>query len=276
MVPGLQDHPAEPRVHRQPGELPPQGGELGGAAPGCQGAEFFEQPYAIGDVAGLRRVHEREVRDLAQVERGRLQDDRGQVGAQDLRVGELGACGEVLLGVQPDADAVRGAATPALALVGRGTRDRLDGQSLHLGPLAVPGDPRRARVDHVLDARHGQRGLGDVGGQHHAGPPVRLEHPVLLGRGQPRVQRQHLKVAEVWAVGERVGGVPDLPFTAEEDQDIPGPFGAQFRERVADALDLVFRLLAWTVRIGKGPVADLDRVHPAGHLDDRRISALLA
>ena len=32
--------------------------------------------------------------------------------------------------------------------------------------LAVPGDPRGAGVDHVPDARHGQRGLGDVGGQH--------------------------------------------------------------------------------------------------------------
>ena len=82
----------------------------------------------------------------------------------------------------------------ALALVGRRLRDRLDRQPLHLQPRAVAADPRRPGVDHVADARHGQRRLGDVGGQHHAPLRVRLEHPLLLGRRQPRVQRQHLDV----------------------------------------------------------------------------------
>ena len=44
---------------------------------------------------------------------------RGQVGAQDLRVGELRPGDEVVLGVEPDADAVGGAAAAALALVGQ-------------------------------------------------------------------------------------------------------------------------------------------------------------
>ena len=106
-------------------------------------------------------------------------------------------------------------------------------------------------------------------------PPVRLEHAVLLGRGQPGVQRQHLQAGEVRPVGQRIGGVPDLPLAAEEDQDIARAFGAQFRDRVADALDLVLRLAAWPVRVGKRPVAHLDRVHPPGHLDDRRPVARL-
>ena len=39
---------------------------------------------------------------------------------------------------------------------------------------------------------HGQRRLGDVGGQDDAPVLVPLEHPVLLGGGQPAVQREEL------------------------------------------------------------------------------------
>src|ERR1035441_7586436 len=41
---------------------------------------------------------------------------RRQVGAQDLRVGELRARGEILLAVEPNAHTIRGAPAPALAL----------------------------------------------------------------------------------------------------------------------------------------------------------------
>ena len=127
----------------------------------------------------------------------------------------------------------------ALALVGRCLRDRLDRQPLHLEPVAVAGDPGGAGVDHVLDARHGQRGLGDVGGQHDPAPAVRLEDPVLLGRGQPGVQRQDLGVRAGSRLRQRVGGVPDLPLAAEEHQDVARALGAQLVDRVADRLDLV-------------------------------------
>src|SRR5207249_810823 len=118
-------------------------------------AQFLEQPDTVRDVAGLRRIHEREVRDIAEAERRRLQDDRREAGAQDLRVGELRPRAEVLLAVQPDAYAVGRPPAPALALLRRGLGDRLDGQPLHLGPVAVAGYPCGARVDHVPDARHG-------------------------------------------------------------------------------------------------------------------------
>ena len=75
---------------------------------------------------------------------------------------------EVVLGVEPDADAVRRAPAAALALVGRGLRDRLDRQPLHLQPRAVAADPRGARVDDVADPRHRQRRLGDVRREHDA------------------------------------------------------------------------------------------------------------
>ena len=69
---------------------------------------------------------------------------------------------------------------------------------------------------------------------------MRLEDPVLLGRRQPRVQRQDLQVRPVRLLGQRVGGVPDLPLAAEEDQDVAGALGPQLADRVADALRLVF------------------------------------
>ncbi len=312
MLPGGQDHPAEPRVGRQPGELlayvaRPRGADPRGRPPiaasrrtpasagtrlrrvpprrrmlpsaRAEGPQFLQQPDAVRDVARVRRVDEREVGHVTQVERGHPQDDRGQVGAQDLRVGERGPGGEVLLGVQPDAHAVRGPAAAARALAGRCLRDPLDGQPLHLGAVAVPGDPGGTRIYHVMDARDGQRGLRDVGGQHHpaaqpgVGEPARLEHPVLLGRGQPGVQRQHVQVV---LAGQRVGGVPDLPLAAEEHQDVARPVPLQLGYRVQDALHLVPRFALRVVRVGQRPVPDLDRVRPPGHLQHRCSIALLA
>ena len=73
-----------------------------------------------------------------------------------------------------------------------------------------------------------------------------VEYPVLLGGGQPGVQRQHLQ--SVRPV-QRVGGVPDLPLAAEEDEDVAGTLGLQLGERVQDALDLVLWLLVRVVRV---------------------------
>ena len=261
----LQQHPGQPRVGRDLGQL---AAHLGQAA-AVKGAQLAEEIQAVLDAAPVGRVDEREPGDVAQPQRGHLEDHRGQVGAQDLRLGELGPAGEVVLGVQPDADAVGGAPAAALALVGRRLRDGLDRQALHLGPVAVAGDPGRARVDHVLDAGHGQRGLGHVGGQHHPPPGVGLEHAVLLAGGQPRVQRQHLHPAR--AAGEVVaaqglGGVADLPLPAEEHQDVPGALAAQLVDRVQDPLGLVAVVVGV---LPERPVADLDRVGAARHLDHR-------
>ena len=84
---------------------------------------------------------------------------------------------EVILGVQTDAHAGRDATRAARPLRGRGLRDRLDGQPLHLRPAAVARDPCGAGVDDVADPWHGQRRLGDVGGEHDASAGVRLRKP---------------------------------------------------------------------------------------------------
>jgi hypothetical protein len=213
----LQHHPAQPRVDRQLGQLPP---DLGQAAV-LERAQLVEQSDAVGDRAPVRRIDERERADVAEPERGHLQDHRGEVGPLHLRLGEPGPRVEVLLGVQPDADAVGGTPAAALALVRAGLRDPFDRQPLHLGPGAVAGDPRGAGIDHVPDAGHGQRGLGHVRREHDPAAGVRREHLVLVGRGQPGEQRQHLgAVGQVPA--QRVRGVPDLPLAGQEDQHVPG------------------------------------------------------
>ena len=186
----LQEHPSQPRVDGEPGQCPPVRREprpgpaaAAGAAPatpaarrltpllgrllsaGPQRAELLEQPDPVGDLAGVRRVHEREPGHLAEPEGRHLEDDRRQVGPQDLGLGELRPGLVVLLGVQADADPVGDAAAAARALVRAGLRDRLDREALDLGPLAVARDAGRAGVDDIPDAGNGQRGLGDVGGE---------------------------------------------------------------------------------------------------------------
>ena len=85
--------------------------------------------------------------DVAEAQGGHLQDHRGEVGAQDLRVGVARARREVVLGVEPDAYAGRHSTGTARPLRRRGLRDRFDRQPLHLRPPAVARDACGAGVD---------------------------------------------------------------------------------------------------------------------------------
>ena len=53
--------------------------------------ELGQQPQAVGDLGAVRWLQEREGGDVAQLGRRHLQDHRREVGAQDLRLGELRA-----------------------------------------------------------------------------------------------------------------------------------------------------------------------------------------
>ena len=250
-------------------------------------AELGEQVEAVLDAARVGRGEERECGDVAEAQRDHLQDDRGEVRAQHLRLGVLGPAGEVLLRIEADGDTVAGAAASARALVRGGLRDGLDRQPLHLRAHAVPADPGGPGVDDVADARHGQAGLRHVRRQHdaasHAGDLRRLEHLVLVGGGEPPVQRQDLGGAGAPRGGvlalQGVRGVPNLGLTAEEDQNVAAGLPFELIERGGDSLDVV------PVHRGRGirrvvvvavhhlddqrPVADLHRVGAPGDLDDR-------
>ena len=117
---GLDEHPAQPRIDRQPGEGPPDPGQLLPAARGRvvvpDRAEFVEEPDAVGDLPGSGRVDEREAPDRPEPEADHLEDDRSERGAEDLGFGEGGPGVVVVPGIQPDADAVREATAAAGAL----------------------------------------------------------------------------------------------------------------------------------------------------------------
>jgi hypothetical protein len=147
-----------------------------------QRAQLDQELGPVPDRAPVRRIDKGKLGDVTEAQRGHLEDDRGEVGTQDLRLGEPRAGDEVLFLVEPDADPVRDPATPSGPLIGRGLGDRLDRQPLHLEPVAVPGHPRGTGVDHVPDPRYRQRRLRHVGGQHDPPPGVRREDPVLFGR----------------------------------------------------------------------------------------------
>ena len=257
----LEDHAAHARVQRQLRQLAADGGQLVGLV---DGAELGQQLVAVGDGAPRRRLEEGEVLDRAQAQRLHAQDHAGERRAQDLRIGEARPAGKVLLVVQPDADAVGDAPAAAGALVGRGLADGLNQQLLDLVAVAVALDARRAGIDHVADARHRQRGLGDVRRQHDAARAVRLEDAVLLGLAQSREQRQHLDARRV-VLAQVLGRLADLALAGQEDEHVAAAFAPELVDGVADGVvEAVFAALL------ERPPALFHRVQPARHLDHRR------
>ncbi len=215
------------------------------------------------------RLDEREPGDVAEPDRGHLQDHRGEVRPQDLGVGELGSGVEVLLGVQPDADARRHPTATPSPLVCRRLRDRLDRQALHLQSSAVARDPGGSGVHHVPHTGHRERRLGNIGGQHdpatraaHRGP---LEDLVLLGRRQPCIQRQHLGAAQLQAP-QCIRSVVDLALARQEHQHVTGPLVRQLLDSVDDALHLI-AICNLRVVDHQRPVSHLHRERPTGDLD---------
>ena len=257
---GLEDHASQPRIDREARELAPDVGQL---VLRGERAELAQQVHAVADLAAVGRIEEREVLDVAEVQRRHLEDDAGQVRPQDLRVGEARPLGEGLLAVEPDADAVRRAPAAALALVGRGLRDRLDRQALHLQPGAVAADAGGAGIDNGANAGHGQGRLGHVRREHDPRAGVVLEDALLLCAGEARVERQQVDLRPEPA-GERLGRVADLALAAEEDEHVVGAFAQQLLDGVGDLLGEVGVLVAFAV-------ADLDRVGAARDVDDRRV-----
>ena len=206
----LDHHACQPRVDRQLAELFTDARDRRIRGDRVQ---FAQQVEPVFDAAGFRRLQKREGGDLAEPERDHLQDDRSQVGTQDLGFGELGPLAEVLLRVEPDGDAVARATGPTAALVGRRLADRLDRQPLDLGSHAVPADARGAGVDDIPDAGHRQARLRDVRRQHYAAAGSRssaaLEHPVLVCGAEATVEREHLGSGQV-PTPDGVFRIPDL------------------------------------------------------------------
>jgi len=239
------------------------------------GPKFFEKRDAIANRTAIGRIEEVELADIAQTERCHLQDDRREVGTQDLWLGELGPLIEIVLGIQPQAHPWGHSSAPARALVGRGLRDWLDGQALHLESMAISRDSRGPSVDHETNPRNRQRGFGHVGRQHDSTSAVVLEDAVLLGCRQPRIQRQHFGVRTIEAA-QRVGRVVNLALATEKHQHVARAMLDQFINRVADRLHLISIVINVFVEIGpERPIPHLYRKGSACHLDDRSVVEVL-
>ena len=159
-------------------------------------------------------------------------------------------------------------------LVGRGLRDRLDRQPLGLATRRVAADPGRARVDHVADARHGQRRFGHVGGEHDPAVRVRLEDAMLVRCRQPGVQRQDLRLAarrRRWATSADVLAVSWMSRSVGRKTSM-SPSSMRASSSTAPQHGVCpspARPPSSSVRVQR-TVADLDRIGPAGDLDDGR------
>ncbi|MNJ31158.1 hypothetical protein D3C77_257840 [compost metagenome] len=277
----FEQHAAQARVDGQARQLPAQRRQLVLAV---DRRELLQQVEAVADSLAIWRLDERERVDLAQAQVQHLQDDCSQVGAQDLGVGEGRAGVEVFLAVQAHADARLHPPAATLALVGAGLGHGLDRQPLDLGAVAVAADACGAAVDYVANARHCQRGLGNVGRQYHATARMGLEDLLLLGRRQARIQRQDFGVAQL-GLAQHFGGVANLALTWQEHQHIARPLalaaleGGNFVEGGEDGLvhrQVVFDPVALLVLLaGQRPVPGFHRVGAAGHFNDRRIVEVL-
>ena len=233
----LQHHARQTRVHRQLRQLAAKRREfvhrrlfIGGNR-----AQLFQQTYTVLDIALVRRFNKREGGDVAQPQRGHLQNNRRQVGAQNLRIGKFRARQEIVFRIETDTDPFRDAAAAAFTLIGGGLGDGFNRQTLHFGAIAVAADTRLAGIDNVFNSRHRQRRFRDVGRQYDAPSGMRLENPVLFAVGQPRIQRQHFGVRQIEFI-QAIGGVADFPLAAHKDQDIAGRFVAQLIHRVKNRL----------------------------------------
>ena len=183
---GRQQHAAESRVYRQPRQLATQRRE---PAPRRHRTQLLEQAIAIADHFGVGGIDKGKPRHVPQPQLEHAQHDGGEIGAPDLGIGEFRAALKIGLAIEPQAHPLGHTTTATHALVGAGSGDWLNGQALQAAAHAVATDACLAGVNHVANARHGERGLGHVGGEHypHAGATAG-KYPILLGLTQARVE----------------------------------------------------------------------------------------
>jgi hypothetical protein len=188
----LEQHASQRGINRQPREVvaEPREGALF-----IQRAEFLEQRVAVGDGGGRGRLDKRKRFNVAQVKRLHAQNDFGEVGALDLRLRERRARIEILLRVEPDANAFLHAARAAFALVGAALRNRLNRQAFDARARIVTADAGQPGVNHITDARNGQGRFGNVGRDDDLAARRGREDALLIARAEPAKQRDDFRFA---------------------------------------------------------------------------------
>ena len=260
-----EQHARQARIERQRRDL---AAEARHDARFVDGLQLLQQPIAVVDQPRVRRIDEREVLRLAEFQRRHLQDHAREIRAQHFRRRERRARDEVILRIQPDADARAFASRTSLALIGARLRDRLDRQALHLAAHAVAADARQPGIDDVPNARHGERRLRDVGREHDAPRAVRSR----------RCAPDRASTGASTAAAPRCDAVAPCPAPRPLRGSASRPAGTRARRRdprdparcTAATMPSVQRQLRVLVVADQRSIAHFDRIAAAGHLDDRR------
>ena len=208
-----------------------------------------------------------------------MQNDGGEVGAQDFRIGVFRTVDKIRLIVQPEADTRCHPAATTGPLIGTGLGYGFHRQTLDLRSHAVTADSGNPGINDVTNTRDRQRGLSHVRGEHNPSALVGLENPVLLGIAQPRVQRQHLGVPEV-DMTQNLAQTPDLALSGQEYQNIAGWLllaALMLFNFIEGAQNAVGPALIPIVLIpGQRPVTHVYRIGAATYLDHRGLVEELA
>ena len=234
---------------------------LGDTALGIECAEPCEQRLAGRERAGWRGVGERQACGRG-TPAGAIQRQAGELGVKNF--GAVIGGEAALEGYRPEAycHPRRLTTRAAGALVGCGAADT---QCFQPGESRPGIEPRRAAetaIHNNAHPRHGQRGLGDRGGKHHAPGLCRAQRPILLGRRQFAVQRQH----QGTAIAECLLGATYFAHAGQEGEDV-ALVGCQGG---ADGAGAGLRQVARAGDVALG-VLDVDGELAAGALDHRPV-----
>ena len=139
-----------------------------------------------------------------------------------------------------------------------------------MGARVVARQSRQPGIDDIANARDGQRGLGDIGGQHHAARGARREYALLLAGGKAAEEGQDFDTARL-VLFQSLAGFANVAFGGQEDEKVAL---SRFCENIIDGgcggvyIGIVAAVLHPLVQ---RPVAHLDREHAARNFDDRRV-----
>src|SRR5690606_31398584 len=144
--------------------------------------------------------------------------DTGQTRPQHFRRREGFAGLEILLRIEPDADAFGFPPAPAFALIRARPRNAFDGQPLHATARAVTADARKTGIHYETDAGHGERSFRHVRGEHDAARGPAGENAFLVARGEPGKERQDFEPE--MALSKRICGLANVLLARQEHERV--------------------------------------------------------